>query len=392
MSAIVYPATLLALNVVITLEMAGVMPLALDIVGRLGVTSESFTLLNMGYFVAGVLNYPIARRVSGLRPHIVVVGSALVFIAGTALVAAARSPAAFVVGRAVVGLGFFSLLGRVPAQLISTLGASRAHIAAGFVKVTFATGVLLAPYVGRILVDRFGFEVLYAAVAMAALACVAVLARTAPDEANGNHPTVDPWAPGAMLASAAGPIPPVPRRASSLRLHAIAALMTTPITFVTSYLADWLDAGGLSAAGIATAFTVMGTGSIVAGVFIIVARIPLQTSGFAGLSILLVSLAGIIPGRENLLTVTLFGYYLGLDLFTGVFFPMVARGRDAAAAAATLASLSAANAAGLTITSLVAPAVIAAASFRGVVAAAVACMMLCLVLFGIERRSELRPT
>lgn len=382
---IAYSGALLVLNVVVTLEMAGVMPLALDVVARLGVDAEAFALLNMGYFIAGILNYPVARALSRTEPRRVVVGSALVFVLGTLLVATSRTMLGFVLARSIVGLGFFALLGRIPAQLIATMGHPRANIAAGLVKVTFASGVFLAPYVGRVVVDSFGFSLFYVGISTAALLCSAAL--TVLGGADSRSSVAGSDRRGSRGSSRTGRT-----HAPSFRLHAISFLMTTPITLVTSYLADWLDSGGSTAAEIASAFTVMGVGSIVAGVVITVVHIPLHRLGYSGLAVLLASLSALLPARGAVIVLSLFGYYFGLDLFTGVFFPIAARDRDASSAATALASLSAANAAGLTLTSLVAPLIIIVASFRGAVIAAVACVALCFALFGMEDAGTKRPS
>ncbi|MES2441348.1 MAG: multidrug effflux MFS transporter [Pseudomonadota bacterium] len=178
-------------------------------------TSRSAVQLALTFYMAGVAagqiaTGPLSDRI-GRRP--VLVGGALLFVAGSALCWAAGSIAALLVGRVVQALGASSGLvaGRA---MIGDAGGEGARDMA-LLSAIVLLSPMFAPLLGSLLADAAGWRAIFAVLAVLGLAVGVAIARWLP-ETMGERERSNLWADWAQLA----------REPVFLRNLAIATLMS----------------------------------------------------------------------------------------------------------------------------------------------------------------------
>ena len=145
---------------IVTVEMSIVMPLAPQIAQAYNVDTFYAIILNIGFAVFGVLAPLLGYNGDKYGIKKMLLGALSFFILGAMIVASVQSIAGYVIGRSLLGLAFFTVLGMTQTYIIKTAPHLSGPLS-GVHRIVFALGVFASPWLGQVLVSQGSLQLLY---------------------------------------------------------------------------------------------------------------------------------------------------------------------------------------------------------------------------------------
>lgn len=297
-------ATLFFIQFMMTMEMGSVFPIAPVLAELFGIDASKIIMINIGFAFFG-LGAPIFGMVADRVGTRKVITGGLGFLAlGMGVTAFAQSALHFLVGRAIIGAGFFSLSGLIAGYIGDLVPYERRGRALSFVRLAFAIAILWSPVYASYMVVRVGIKGLYLQYMAGALLALILSTRLPKPE---HHEAM-----GGIQWQEIKMIPKVPAAKLFLGLQFIFAI---PAIFVYGYLSIYLDGMGASQSAIGWVYLIAGLGSA-AGVLLAIwksdrwGKVRFTKIAFLmmGLSILFVPRVPIVGGAA-----LLFFFAIGMD-------------------------------------------------------------------------------
>jgi predicted MFS family arabinose efflux permease len=244
---------LMAIQLVITFEMSMVMPMAPLIASIYQVEQSNVTLLNMGYALSGLFVPFLGMMADKIGNKRILIFSSSLFVVGSALVYVWSNPWGFVLGRTILGIGFFALISISPSYLSILVKPEKYGFVSGLHKIAFALAILISPLIATTLAINFGFQTLYLGVMVSMIICTA-LAFLMPD-VRSRHEAIHHNSLISIL-----------KNSRAVMMMAVVALFSIPSVFYFNYLSIHLNQLGQSAQSIASLYSMIALGSLGAGI------------------------------------------------------------------------------------------------------------------------------
>jgi predicted MFS family arabinose efflux permease len=302
---------LMAIQLVITFEMSMVMPMAPLIASIYQVEQSNVTLLNMGYALSGLFVPFLGMMADKIGNKRILIFSSSLFVVGSALVYVWSNPWGFVLGRTILGIGFFALISISPSYLSILVKPEKYGFVSGLHKIAFALAILISPLVATTFAINFGFQTLYLGVMLSMILCTA-LAFLMPD-VRSKHEAIHHNSLISIL-----------KNSRAVMMMVVVALFSIPSVFYFNYLSIHLDQLGQSAQSIASLYSMIALGSLGAGIGIMLFsdKFGKRRMGLWGAIFSAIFMALTLLNFEP--TIFLVGFMFGLafDLIWGLLFPL----------------------------------------------------------------------
>lgn len=302
---------LMAIQLVITFEMSMVMPMAPLIASIYQVEQSNVTLLNLGYALSGLFVPFLGMMADKIGNKRILIFSSFLFAAGSALVFIWSNPWGFVLGRTILGVGFFALISISPSYLSILVKQEKYGFVSGLHKVAFALAILISPLVATTFAINYGFQTLYLGVMIAMIICTG-LAFLMPD-VRSRHETIHH---NSLMS--------IFKNSKAVMMMAAVALFSVPSVFYFNYLSIHLNQLGQSAQSIASLYSMIALGSLGAGIGIMLFsdKLGKRRMGLWGAVFSAIFMALTLFNYEP--TIFLVGFMFGLafDLIWGLLFPL----------------------------------------------------------------------
>jgi predicted MFS family arabinose efflux permease len=143
-----------------TVEMSIVMPLAPFIAQAYGIEAVYAILLNIGFALFGVLAPLLGYNADKYGIKKMLLGALSLFVLGSMMVASVQNITGYIMGRSLLGLSFFTILGMTQTYIIKT-APKHAGPLSGMHRIVFALGVFASPWLGQVLVTSGSLQMLY---------------------------------------------------------------------------------------------------------------------------------------------------------------------------------------------------------------------------------------
>jgi MFS family permease len=143
-----------------TVEMSIVMPLAPFIAQAYGIEAVYAILLNIGFALFGVLAPLLGYNADKYGIKKMLLGALSLFVLGSMMVASVQNITGYIMGRSLLGLSFFTILGMTQTYIIKT-APHHAGPLSGMHRIVFALGVFASPWLGQVLVTSGSLQILY---------------------------------------------------------------------------------------------------------------------------------------------------------------------------------------------------------------------------------------
>jgi len=305
-------AVLMLLQFIIIAEMSVVMPLAAVIADFYHVPVNQVTLLNVGYALLGLLAplMGISSEKYGLKKTLL--AGSFFFILGCFIVSSGKSPLLFAIGRAFIGLSYYTLISLTVAYANRLTNNRHVGTFGGYFKIAFAIAVFSSPLIGSAIVSAFDIPTLYRGLgtAMIGVSLLMMLLPSIPLQHAQSHQRISVFEilkfPGAK------------------RMIISTMLMSLPSVFYFNYLSVHLAGIGVPTQSIAMVYSIGALGTLLAGFFIL-----FFNERFGKGNILLVGIVVsaitivLIPYQHNLLLfIIVFIFSLAFDLVWGLLYPL----------------------------------------------------------------------
>ena len=303
---------ILLIQFVVTFEMNVVMPLAPYIANLYGVASHQVTYMNIGYAAFGMLAPIIGFNSDRIGIKKMIGFTLFLFLLGALLIANVTSLIAYIIGRSLMGIAFFTMLGIGLSYLSLLVEESKLGVVSGLHRIAFGLGVFFSPFLGTYLFETIGFQSIYQILAIVIAILMVLFFIFSP-----NIPSLG----SSATLSAVGKLL---KGSKERKMIVITFLMSTPAIFFFNYLSVYLNHQGVTPQTIAAVYTTISFGSIIGGINI------LFFSDKVGKAKMLLTLAALTP-------IVLLGFYfssgsllyiMGLsfgfifDSATGLLFPV----------------------------------------------------------------------
>ena len=302
---------LMAIQLVITFEMSMVMPMAPLIASIYQVEQSNVTLLNLGYALSGLFVPFLGIMADKMGNKRILIFSSFLFVIGSAFVFVWSNPWGFILGRTILGIGFFALISISPSYLSILVKPQKYGFVSGLHKIAFAMAILISPLVATTLAINFGFQTLYLGVMIAMSICTG-LAFLMPD-VRSQHESIHH---NSLIS--------IFKNSKAVLMMAVVALFSIPSIFYFNYLSIHLNQLGQTPQSIASLYSMIALGSLGAGIGIMLFsdKFGKRRMGLWGAVFSAVFMALTLFNYEP--TIFLVGFMFGLafDLIWGLLFPL----------------------------------------------------------------------
>ncbi len=153
--------TVFFIQFMMTMELGSVYPIAPYLAELFGIDTSKIILINIGFAGFGLVAPLFGILADRIGTRKTITSSLGVLAVGMGVTAFSQSALHFLLGRAVIGAGFFSLSGLLIGYMGDLVPYESRGRALGFVRFAFAIGILLAPVYASYMVMRIGIKGLY---------------------------------------------------------------------------------------------------------------------------------------------------------------------------------------------------------------------------------------
>lgn len=302
---------LLLTTFIVTFEMSVVMPLAPFIAQTYQIPSYQVTYLNLGYAFFGMLAPIIGFNADRIGLKKMILLAALLFMTGAMLVGTQTIVLAYIFGRALMGLAYFSFLAILLTYLSLMVKKERLGLISGFHRIAFALAVFASPSLGTWIAITYNLQTMYLLLAATMAVMVVFMLMIPPVSSSVEVPTlVD--------------VKQLLKETNHRRMMLATASLSFPGVFFFNYLSVYLNGLNQSAQAIALVYTLTALGTISAGLVI-----TLFSDSFGKAKMLILSsfLAGFIMIAFYAVSgvwIFVLGFMFGLvfDTIWGLIFPV----------------------------------------------------------------------
>lgn len=305
---------ILVVQLVVTFEMNVVLPLAPIIADLYEIPAYQVPYMNVGFAVFGMLAPVLGYNSDKYGLKNMIVFTLLLFVGGSFLIANVFSIFAYVVGRSLMGLSFFTMLGIGLSYLSLLVKEERLGVVSGLHRIAFGMGVLISPFIGTYLVVHMSFFMIYKILGFVMLVIICVIILLTPNVLNHEEKV----SMNALRKILGGK--------KERRMMLITFLMSLPAVFFFNYLSVYLNQIGVDSSKIASIYSMIAIGSTSGGLTILFfsdkfgkANMLYRASALIPLALLL-----LFVFITNNWLVLIFGFLFGLlfDTSTGLLFPV----------------------------------------------------------------------
>lgn len=302
----------LVIQFIVTFEMNVVMPLAPNIAALYGVASHQVTYLNIGFALFGMLAPIIGFNSDKVGIKKMIGFTLFLSFIGAMLIANIPSVIAYVVGRSLMGLAFFTMLGIGLSYISLLVSEDRLGVVSGLHRIAFGLGVFTSPLLGTFLLETLGFQSIYQMLAIVIAIATALFMFISPE------------VPSVGSSASLSAVQELIKGKKEKQMIIITFLMSLPAIFFFNYLSVYLSGQNVDAQMIASIYTTVALGSILGGFSI------MFFSDKVGKAKMLIYVATLVPiviisfyfssGALLFLVGLLFGFLF--DSATGLLFPV----------------------------------------------------------------------
>ncbi|MBS3990765.1 MAG: MFS transporter [Erysipelothrix sp.] len=294
---------------IVTVEMSIVMPLAPQIAQAYNVDTFYAIILNIGFAVFGVLAPLLGYNGDKYGIKKMLLGALTFFILGAMIVASIQSIAGYVIGRSLLGLAFFTVLGMTQTYIIK----SAPHLAgplSGVHRIVFALGVFTSPWLGQVLVSDGSLQLLYNILTIVGIVTIVLTSFV--------HEIQD----NSTLRSLKDLLHTLNQRVVIGWLFAV-FLNALPAIFFFNYLSIYLNELGLSGVAITNQYTLTALGSVFGGILIVFITTRFKLSSLLKIFLWLPPLMLALFITQDMIWFPILGLSFGLffDATWGMVFP-----------------------------------------------------------------------
>jgi MFS family permease len=294
---------------IVTVEMSIVMPLAPQIAQAYNVDTFYAIILNIGFAVFGVLAPLLGYNGDKYGIKKMLLGALTFFILGAMIVASIQSIAGYVIGRSLLGLAFFTVLGMTQTYIIK----SAPHLAgplSGVHRIVFALGVFTSPWLGQVLVSDGSLQLLYNILTIVGIVTIVLTSFV--------HEIQD----NSTLRSLKDLLHTLNQRVVIGWLFA-AFLNALPTIFFFNYLSIYPNELGLSGVAITNQYTLTALGSVFGGILIVFITTRFKLSSLLKIFLWLPPLMLALFITQDMIWFPILGLSFGLffDATWGMVFP-----------------------------------------------------------------------
>jgi|GEM_PF-2767661 len=297
-------ATLFFIQFIMTMEMGSVFPIAPVLADLFGIDASRIIMINVGFAFFGLAAPAFGMMADRIGTRKVITGGLGFLALGMGITAFAQSALHFLVGRAVIGAGFFSLSGLIAGYIGDLVPYEKRGRAISFVRLAFAIAILWSPVYASYMVMHVGIKGLYLQYMLGAVIALLLSMRLPKPD---HHEEL-----GGIQWEEIKEIPKVPAAKLFLLLQFVFAI---PAIFVYGYLSIYLNELGTSQSVIGWVYLIAGLGSA-AGVLLAIwksdrwGKVRFTKIAFLmmGISILFVPRVSIVGGSA-----LLFFFAIGMD-------------------------------------------------------------------------------
>lgn len=305
---------ILMVQLVVTFEMNVVLPLAPIIADLYQIPAYQVPYMNLGFAVFGMFAPVLGYSSDKFGLKNVIVFTLLLFVSGSFLIASVPSIIAYVLGRSLMGLSFFTMLGIGLSYLSLLVKEERLGVVSGLHRIAFGSGVLISPLVGTYLAQNTSFFMIYRMLGVMMILLIAMIIVFTPNVLVHEEKV-------SMQA-----LKKIIRGTKEKRMMLITFLMSLPAVFFFNYLSVYLSGIGVNSNQIASIYTIVAVGSTSGGIAILFfsdrfgkANMLYKASALIPLSLLL-----FFVFITNTWLAFIFGFFFGFlfDTSTGLLFPV----------------------------------------------------------------------
>lgn len=294
---------------IVTVEMSIVMPLAPLIAQAYNVDTFYAIILNIGFAVFGVLAPLLGYNGDKYGIKKMLLGALAFFILGAMIVASIQSIAGYVIGRSLLGLAFFTVLGMTQTYIIK----SAPHLAgplSGVHRIVFALGVFTSPWLGQVLVTQGSLQLLYNILTIVGIVTLVLTSFVHEIQDNSTHRSLKD-----LLHT-------LNQRVVIGWLFAV-FLNALPAIFFFNYLSIYLNELGWTGFAITNQYTLTAFGSVLGGVLIVFITARFKLSSLLRIFLWLPALMLALFITQDMMWFPILGLSFGLffDATWGMVFP-----------------------------------------------------------------------
>ncbi|MPW24622.1 MFS transporter [Alkalibaculum sp. M08DMB] len=157
--------TMFLIQMIITFETSGLYAMAPILSNNFGINHSSIILVNIGFALAGICApfFGVASEKYGKKKFIIIGVST--FLIGSIITSYANGATLFLVGRSIIGLGYYNLSGLLLAYLGDIVAYSNRGKIYGIIRAASGIGILLSPLTSTYLISNFSLKVYYLIIA-----------------------------------------------------------------------------------------------------------------------------------------------------------------------------------------------------------------------------------
>ncbi len=242
--------TVFFIQFMMTMELGSVYPIAPFLADLFGIDASRIILINIGFALFGLFAPVFGLVADRIGSRKAITGSLGVLALGMGITAFSQSALHFLLGRAVIGAGFFSLSGLLVGYMGDLVPFEKRGRALGFIRFAFAIGILWSPVYASAMVVRVGIRGLYLQYMVGILLALALSVRL-PQPAR--HEGVDGISLREMRA--------IPKEPVAKLFMVYQFVLAIPAVFVYGYLSIFLDQMALSQEAIGWIYLIAGLGT-----------------------------------------------------------------------------------------------------------------------------------
>lgn len=301
---------LMLLQVITTFEMMIIMPLAPVIALNYSIESATVTLLSLGYAFSGLLTPFFGYIADKFSMKNMIVFSTFVFGIG-AYVVSVNTIVSFVLGRFILGIGYFNLTSIIMSYTPIIIRESKLGFIAGLYKIAFAFGAFLSPIISGKLIHVLHFTSIYFylfTISIIMVFLLLVIPNASVSDSN------DPIELKSVISI-------VKDRKAQLMILSV-FLISIPSIYFYNFASINLIEIGHTQDYISSYYSIVAAGSIVAGFLIslISDRFGKENMTLLSIFITIIAFTGILLNPTGLVIGFLFG--VAYDTIWGLIFPV----------------------------------------------------------------------
>ena len=294
---------------IVTVEMSIVMPLAPQIAQAYNVDTIYAILLNIGFAVFGVLAPLLGYNGDKYGIKKMLLGALSFFILGAMIVASVQTVTGYVIGRSLLGLAFFTVLGMTQTYIIKTAPHLSGPLS-GVHRIVFALGVFASPWLGQVLVSQGSLQLLYNILTIVGIVAIILTSFV--------HEIQD----SSTQRSLKDLLHTLNQRVVIGWLFAV-FLNALPAIFFFNYLSIYLNELGWTGLAITNQYTLTAFGSVLGGILIVFITSRFKLSSLLKIFLWLSPLVLALFITQDMMWYPVLGLMFGLffDATWGMVFP-----------------------------------------------------------------------